>query len=1193
MAELSIPDFIRSAAQSRGVDPELALRIAQRESSLNPAAKNPRSSAYGLFQVTDDTWKQYGGDPAKRRDLGENVRVGLNVISGNRDAYIQRFGREPDAGELYAMHFLGRTGGPRLLSANPNAPVESVVSAKVLKANPEIKNKTVGEFIASMQQKMAAPKAAETSVARTEGTVPMPASPRETMQRPQRPRIEPLAEGPLTKEMLASLGPSYQAALAATTLADTGEDDEESLMEQYAAKQEEDARRAEDVPKSSALANLDLSYQSPFQEESVQQFADGGMAEVPPELQPTFGQRMGAAASDLITKGLINAYDVAATDRSKMSAAHKIYLDTFGTKENRGPITKEYFNPEELAAISDLIARKGGDKGAITYNDYIELNKTRPIQKYPGGMFTGRMDPYHSVNKSLGQFNYEYDPKTKQYKILDEYDFNFAVRTPEGQRLPDDFAGDYIADDLTDVYSIARKYGGRKMPPGTGRKVDLSVPGKAPVKRADGSPIYGEVADTGPITADTRRALSLPQGVSAAEMMRLLKGVGREGVSNLESLARGSVSAVPGLVGDIESIFRTDKERRFATTPEVERQYLPSRLTKPTKESAGFIEAGTFIDPTIALKVAKPVAQGTAKAALAGFKSVSPQLENIIEKSGLGLDKSYIVKPEGGNWMPDVRGEGVNAIDAFVINLLDDTGIAYNIKRNKNRANELKDSIDAHTTGLARFEEEFSSSPAILGNASVYRRLIAKDKELLDEVQGELDRSQSIANFIEKKLKPYVKNNLGTQSDQVRLNMDKWELEQQPKLIAEKQKQIDKVRADIDKVVAARGDINPLILTNSQAQLRKLMNEMEGIKARTGSFAQFGGRLNMEQLVREDIQARNLGGLRNRVNERFGQLNWPALPVAGKSTAGKAWESVVDKSMDVYTPKEALEAYDEAGIKNVPAWLTKLEEAEGTGEGGKGIYSLSLFSQVDTHFYHMIDELKSSIDPLSNLPKELRRTPKEIEKMSVEDASTLVDKINGWRASNPSGLDLKRANSPAVFETKTYLTIPNTDIPNEKQLRWVEIKMPDNMPKEEGRRVLNDALRYEGEIMQHCVGTYCPDVEKGTRVFSLRDMEGKPYATIEAVPDEIDPVADRPYLESVLSPDILRSFDNRDISEKELMNMLKDRMAGQEPYMIKQIKGLSNGRPEEEAMPFIDDFITDPSMNWSAINDIQNTNLRQ
>ena len=47
MAELSIPEFIRTQALSRGVDPEVALRIAQRESRLDPTAKNKRSSAYG------------------------------------------------------------------------------------------------------------------------------------------------------------------------------------------------------------------------------------------------------------------------------------------------------------------------------------------------------------------------------------------------------------------------------------------------------------------------------------------------------------------------------------------------------------------------------------------------------------------------------------------------------------------------------------------------------------------------------------------------------------------------------------------------------------------------------------------------------------------------------------------------------------------------------------------------------------------------------------------------------------------------------------------------------------------------------------------------------------------------------------------------------------------------------------------
>lgn len=495
MAELSIPELIRKAAVSRGVDPEVALRIAERESSLDPTAKNRRSSAYGLFQVTDDTWKQYGGDPAKRRDLQENLRVGLDVISSNRDTFIRQFGREPAPGELYTMHFLGRTGGPKLLRADPSLPVADVVSPRVLKANPEIKGKTVGEFIASMQQKMGAPKAAATAVATSEGNIPMPTAPKETMQRPQRPRIEPLAEGPLTRDMLANLGPNYQAALAAVTLGDSRDDeDEESLSEQYAARQEED----EGVPRSAALANLDLSYQSPFQEAQPQplMMADGG------------------------------------------------YVDPYGM-------------------------------------------------------------------------------------------------------------------------------------------------------------------DTGPVTADTRKALSTRQGVSAAELMRMLKGVGREGVSNLESLARGSVSAVPGLVGDVESIFRSDKERRFATTPEVERQYLPQRMTAPTKESAGFTEMGTFIDPTIAGRVARPVAQGTAKAMLAGVKAAGPQIEATLGKMAPAAAPMNVVKPTGGTTYP---ASMVSKIDDYLQRVQRGvtTPTAYGMEELKGK--DAKKIIDfVNTKGRDYFTKRYGS----------------------------------------------------------------------------------------------------------------------------------------------------------------------------------------------------------------------------------------------------------------------------------------------------------------------------------------------------------------------------------------------------------------------------------------------------------------------------------------------------
>lgn len=196
------------------------------------------------------------------------------------------------------------------------------------------------------------------------------------------------------------------------------------------------------------------------------------------EIEPTFGQRMGAAASDALVAGLVKGYDLAATDRSKMSAAHKIYLDSFGFKEDRSPITRSYFSPEEQAAISDLISRKGGKRGYLTYEDQKRLRKEAGISERTkhSDVVAGKIGPYTSIANSLGQFGYEYDPKTNAYKILDEYDFNYAVKDSNKNIIDDDFAGDYVTDGMFAPRDLARVYAGRKMPPGTGRKVDLSIP---------------------------------------------------------------------------------------------------------------------------------------------------------------------------------------------------------------------------------------------------------------------------------------------------------------------------------------------------------------------------------------------------------------------------------------------------------------------------------------------------------------------------------------------------------------------------------------------------------------------------------------------------------------------------------------------------------------------------------------------
>lgn len=384
----------------------------------------------------------------------------------------------------------------------------------------------------------------------------------------------------------------------------------------------------------------------------------GGLYQEP--VEPTFGQRMGAKASDLITKGLINLVDVAdvpgAFDKSKMSAAHKIYLDSFGLKENRGPITKDYFNQEELQALVDLIEKKGGTKGSITYEDYKRIDKLAPERKVKQSeLLAGLLPPRMSVSKALGQFNYELDPRTNQYRIIDEYDFN--PKELEGIKAlsNSDFIGDYIAEyadpvagfNPFDVYTLARIYGGRKMPPGTGRKVDLSVPATTPVKRKDGSPEYGEIAiGEGGVTKDTLRGLRSGKGTDTflSDSAKMLRNVFGEGVSNLESRIRGSLATIPGSFGDIESIFReSDKTRKLATTEEVLRDYMPRRLTKPTKEAAGFEEVGTYLPLAIPAGTVSKAAGAVKTGARKALEELGPTAGEILERA---VPKFGIV-PEG------------------------------------------------------------------------------------------------------------------------------------------------------------------------------------------------------------------------------------------------------------------------------------------------------------------------------------------------------------------------------------------------------------------------------------------------------------------------------------------------------------------------------------------------------------------
>lgn len=147
---------IARASARTGIDFDFLLAQAKIESSLNPGAKAPTSSAAGLYQFTRGTWLQTldrhadehglgwageaiaGGrvsDPgmraqimALRYDPDASALMAAELASDNKAYLSGRLGRELDAAELYLAHFLGAGGAGQFLDALQSDPGRSAAS---------------------------------------------------------------------------------------------------------------------------------------------------------------------------------------------------------------------------------------------------------------------------------------------------------------------------------------------------------------------------------------------------------------------------------------------------------------------------------------------------------------------------------------------------------------------------------------------------------------------------------------------------------------------------------------------------------------------------------------------------------------------------------------------------------------------------------------------------------------------------------------------------------------------------------------------------------------------------------------------------------------------------------------------------------------------------------------------------------
>jgi hypothetical protein len=348
----------------------------------------------------------------------------------------------------------------------------------------------------------------------------------------------------------------------------------------------------------------------------------------------------------------------------------------------------------------------------------------------------------------------------------------------------------------------------------------------------------------------------------------------------------------------------------------------------------------------------------------------------------------------------------------------------------------------------------------------------------------ESTRNAPLNQFIDKQITKYIKNQMGTKEDPIRLAADAFPA-QKAKLLAAKQVQIDKATADMEKAQQSRG-FTPDMMTRSQARIRKLEKEKELIERREGlHFKPY------DNPVASD-KARQ-------------QAGFPRDPVS-TTPYGQAWENISDAAIEsdpyrmrlpMVTPETAPDALRELGGEfavqnpNAMAYSIKGDNRNDVFRGQESIRNLG--------FNHMMDELRNATNAASGLPKDLLIDPKDLSKWTIPQAAEHVDKINAYRASQKAEADLVRANNAATVLHKDY---------PEKGMKWVELKTPESKLPEGYSMVRDYPTASNWSVVPHSDGNgYALRADNGQIGMDARGSVERKWNTPEEAKNSIQEYA--------------------------------------------------------------------------------------
>lgn len=360
--------------------------------------------------------------------------------------------------------------------------------------------------------------------------------------------------------------------------------------------------------------------------------------------------------------------------------------------------------------------------------------------------------------------------------------------------------------------------------------------------------------------------------------------------------------------------------------------------------------------------------------------------------------------------------------------------------------------------------------------------------------------------------------------------------------------------------------------------------------------------------------------------EMHGRYLAEGQTAVAQSPTAKTWEGAADLMIAPARAGELLSK--DTWLADLPQYRNPLENNPWLEKVSPdtSVYALSTEAGSptvgrDLGFDHLIDELRNATRADSDLPANLRWKPEDLQKVTMEQAVERVAKINEYRAAKKAEANEVLARNPATAPYRDYQTVPGTQEPNSKGLSWKQIK-PFEFGSEGqlqgealdaykrhislgatqeqalksvsdiyGRKVVQDALKYEGDVMGHCVGGYCDDVLQGkSQIYSLRDKKGEPHVTIEVEnPQEISDELLYKHKDKINDRMSDYFIDNPDATHQEAMESVLAGMKNYFPPSIAQIKGKGNAAPKAEYLPFVQDFVR--SGQWSKVGDFKNTGL--